>query len=357
MKNTRFFDNRNEVIKNRAAGYRVGPDKSVRTRASLFDLVGGGGVLTTVEDLYLWDQNFYEPKVGNKELISLLTTPGTLNTGEKIDYAFGMWRQEYKGLPIIEHSGNMFGFRAKIVSFPEQKFTAIALCNNMTISSNEVVEKLADIYLEGQLKPVVPNKQPIAETLPATTIALSEKEALRYTGIYASTESGTVFKIGLKDGKLINSGLLKNELPVMPIAENRFIMVAGTDKYELIPVFSNSGAITEMKLTTNGAKPDVFVSVKPPLDMPQQLSEYVGTYYSEEFGADYKIMRDGNNLVFQIGEDFKAPLNAAYADVFITPNGQIKLSFNREDKGKIAGFVFDSALDGRYVKGITFNRK
>src|SRR5919112_5679446 len=116
MKHTLFFDNRFEVVKNRAHGYRVGPDKSIRARSSLFDLVGGGGVLTTVEDLYLWDQNFYEPKVGNKELIKLMTTPGTLNSGENIDYSFGLFHNEYRGLPVIKHSGNMTGYRAQIVS-------------------------------------------------------------------------------------------------------------------------------------------------------------------------------------------------------------------------------------------------
>ena len=188
MKNTLFFDNRFEVVKNRAHGYQVGPDKSIRARSSLYDLVGAGGVLTTVEDLYLWAQNFYEPKVGNKELIQLLTTPGTLNSGEKMNYAFGMWRGEYKGLPVIKHSGNMFGYRAQIGSFPEQKFTVIALSNNMAILPSEIVEKLADIYLEGQLKPDVPSQKSVAETLPQA-IALSEKEALRYAGIYANLES------------------------------------------------------------------------------------------------------------------------------------------------------------------------
>src|ERR1044072_3865083 len=151
MKNTMFFDNRFEVVKNRASGYRVGPDKSVRARSSLFDLVGGGGVLTTVEDLYLWDQNFYGPKLGNHELIGLLTTPGNLNSGEKLDYALGLWRNEYKGLPVIKHSGNMTGYRAQIVSFPEQKFTVIALSNNSAIFPSVIVEKLAEIYLEGRM--------------------------------------------------------------------------------------------------------------------------------------------------------------------------------------------------------------
>jgi CubicO group peptidase (beta-lactamase class C family) len=356
MKNTMFFDNRFEVVKNRASGYRVGPDKSIRARSSLFDLVGGGGVLTTVEDLYLWDQNFYEPKVGNKELIGLLTTPGTLNNGEKLDYAFGLWRQEYKGLPVIKHSGNMFGYRAQIVSFPEQRFTVIALCNNMAILPHIIVEKLADIYLEGQLKPEVPTQKAVAETLPQA-IALSEKEALRYVGIYAHPESGRFFKLSFKDGKLINSGIFRNEIPVTAISEDRLLVIESNGMAELNPVFNKSGTISEIRAPAKSGKPDVFVPVKPPFDSPQQLSEYLGTYYSDEFDADYKISLKGNNLVLQIGESFEAPLTAAYADVFTSAGGQINLSFTRGDKGKIAGFVFNSALDEREVKGIAFKRQ
>ena len=356
MKNTLYFDNRFEVVKNRAHGYMVGPDKSIRARSSLFDLVGGGGVLTTVEDLYLWTQNYYEPKVGNKELISLLTTPGTLTSGEKMNYAFGMWRGEYKGLPVIRHSGNMSGYRAQILSFPEQKFTVIALSNNSAIFPSVIVNKLADIYLEGQLKPDVPSQKRVAETLPPA-IALPEKEALRYAGIYANPETGKVFKLSLKDGKLINSGLLSNEIPVMPISENRLLLVAGTDVTELNPVFNQSGTISEIKILTKSGKPDIFVPAKPPLDSPQQLSEYAGTYYSDEFNADYKISLNGNTLSLQISENLKPGLTAAYADVFTTAGGQINLSFTRDDKGKIAGFVFNSAVDEREVKGIIFKRR
>ena len=356
MKNTQFSDNRFEVVKNRAHGYMVGPDKSIRARSSLFDLVGGGGVLTTVEDLYLWTQNYYEPKIGNKEMIELLTTPGTLTGGEKMNYAFGVWRQEYKGLPIIEHSGNMSGFRAKIFSFPEQKFTAIALCNNMAIMPSAIVNKLADIYLEGQLKPAVPPSQKtVAESLPPA-ITLPEKKALRYAGIYANPETGRVFKLSLKDGKLINSGLLQNEMPVIPVSETRLLVAMGTDVTELNPVFNKSGSVSEIKILTKSGKPDIFVSVKPPIDSPEALAQYAGTYYSEELDADYKLTLESKNLVLQISEDRNPQLMPAYADVFTTAGGQINLVFTRDDKGKITGFVFNSGVDGRDVKGVAFKR-
>jgi CubicO group peptidase (beta-lactamase class C family) len=355
MKNTLYFDNRFEVVKNRAQGYQITPDKSILARSSLFDLVGGGGVLTTIEDLYLWDQNFYEPKIGGRDLIELLTTPGNLRSGEKMDYAFGLVRGEYRGLPIVHHGGNMVGYRAYMTRYPEQKFTAIALCNNMAIFPSAIVKKLADIYLEGQLKSDAPSEKPAAESLPPA-VALPEKEALRYAGIYASRESGAVFELSLDDGKLISSGLLQSKAPLVPIAENRFVMVAENNKFELIPGFSASGAVSEIKLIKNGGKPDVFVPVKPPLDSPRQLSEYAGTYYGEEFDADYQLTLEGKKLVLQISENLKPQLTAAYADVFTTAGGQINLVFTRDDKGKIAGFIFNSGIDGRDVKGVIFKR-
>jgi len=154
--------------------------------------------------------------------------------------------------------------------------------------------------------------------------------------------------------QLINSGLLRNEVQLTPISANHFVMMAGTDKYELIPVVNQSGTISEIKLIRNGGKPDVFVPVKPPLDSPQQLAEYAGTYYSEEFDGNHKISLEGNNLVLQIGENLEAPLTAAYADFFTIE--AINLSFTRDDKGKITGFVFNSAGE-REVKGITFKRR
>ncbi len=157
--------------------------------------------------------------------------------------------------------------------------------------------------------------------------------------------------------KLTDKQLEKILSVLMPISENRFLMVADTNKYELIPVFNTSGTISEIKLITNGGKPDVFVPVKPPVDSPEKLSEYAGTYYSDEFNADYKISLKGNNLSLQNGENFEPPLTAWYADFFNVAGGQINLSFIRDDKGKIAEFVFNSAVDERDVKGITFKRR
>lgn len=353
MKNTMYFDNRFEVVKDRAHGYAVGPGNNIRARSSLYDLVGGGGVLTTIEDLHLWTQNYFDPKVGNKETIELITTPGTLNNGEKIKYAFGVWQQQYKGLRMIEHSGNMMGYRAKIFSFPEQRFAAFALCNNIAILPADIVRKLSDTYLAGQLKPVEPGPKPAPVTLPPA-VAISEKAALRYPGFYASKESGASFGLSFEDGKLVTTGLVQYKAPLVHIGENRLAMVAKNNKFELTSVESASGAVTEIRLTVNDGKPDIFVPVKPPLD---SLAEYAGVYYSDELDAHYKLTLDGKDLVLRISEERAPTLTAAYEDVFTTAGGQISLVFSRDNQRRITGFVFNSGVDGRDVKGVSFKRR
>ena len=289
-------------------------------------------------------------------MISLLSAPGVLTSGEKIHYTFGLFLNEYRGLPVIKHSGNMSGYRSQIVSFPEQKFTVIALSNNSAIFPSVIAEKLADIYLEGQLKPDVPPRKRVAQTLPPA-VALPEKEALRYVGIYAHQESGRVFRMSLKDGKLINSGIFRNEVPVTAVSENRLLVVEDGGMAELNPVFDKSGKVSEIRVPAKSGKPDVFLPVKPPTDSPEALPEYAGTYHSDELDADHRISLKGNNLILQIGESFEAPLTAAYADFFTAMGGVINLSFTRDDTGKITGFVFNAAADGRDVKGIAFKRQ
>ena len=356
MKNTRFDDNRFEIVKNRAHGYMVGPGNSVRVRSTLDDLVGDGGILTTVEDLYLWDQNFYDPKVGGREMISLLTTPATLNSGEKITYAFGMWNSKYKGIKKVTHSGNVSGFRAQLVSFPDQRFSVIVLSNNSAIIPPTLVEKLANIYLEGQFTETAAKPKVDIASLPAGS-PIAEADAARYAGIFASADKGLTFKMNIKDGKLFHTGLAKSELPVMRTAEGRLVMVEGESRYEMIPVVDTKGAVTQMKLPRSNGDADTFVRVRAAFDSPEKLEEYTGAYYSEEFDANYRIVRKGNGFAVQLSDNFEAPLTPAYEDVFTTANGQINLMFKRDAKGKISGFVFNSAIDEREVKGVAFSRR
>ena len=152
MRHTRFHDDHTSILRNRAFGYvpQNGNDFSVHSINN--DLVGAGGLWTTVEDLSLWDANFYTAKVGGRGLIQQIQTPGTVTDGTKIDYAFGLHIDEYKGLKRVRHGGVFAGYRAEMIRFPDKRFSVALLCNSSSIVPTKIANEIADIFLFDQHK-------------------------------------------------------------------------------------------------------------------------------------------------------------------------------------------------------------
>ena len=70
MKNTHFRDDHAEIVKHIAYGYiDASGSNGYRLSVTNFDTVGATSLMTTVEDLARWDDNFYHPRVGGPELV------------------------------------------------------------------------------------------------------------------------------------------------------------------------------------------------------------------------------------------------------------------------------------------------
>lgn len=202
MKNSLFLDDYTLIIKNRASGYFPGGPGKYRNFISTFDCVGSGGLYTTVEDLFLWDQNFYHCRVGGKDLIELIQTPGELNSGKKLDYAFGLTVGDYRGLKTVGHGGALGGYRAGMIRFPEQKFSVICLSNLSTFDPTKLCLQVADIFLAGNFKKEKEEVRAKPEEKPSF-LNLPENKLKEYEGDYRSEELQVTFRIALgKDGKL-----------------------------------------------------------------------------------------------------------------------------------------------------------
>ena len=147
MAHTHFDDDNSPAVENRVLSYRPDAETGFVPLEKNFTIVGSGGLLTTVEDLLLWDRNFYEPKVGGDSFVETMQRCGTLNSGEELDYTAGLVVGEYKGLRLVHHSGSMLGFRTIMARFPAQKFTVVLLGNLGTIDTWKLMTQVTDIYL------------------------------------------------------------------------------------------------------------------------------------------------------------------------------------------------------------------
>src|SRR5262249_58505319 len=146
MRHTLFYDDHTLVVPGRVAAYDSSPHDTFHVDwSTTYEVVGGGGLMSTVDDLLFWDRNFYANRLGKGTLVQQLQTPGVLNNGNQISYALGLDLGNYRGLPIVEHGGALFGYRTELLRFPEQKFTVICLCNLENAVPPNLARKVSDV--------------------------------------------------------------------------------------------------------------------------------------------------------------------------------------------------------------------
>jgi CubicO group peptidase (beta-lactamase class C family) len=151
MRDTVAFEKGISVVKNRAYGYwkrADGSDGFVRKDQSLTSSVlGDGGVYSSVEDLYKWDQALYADKLVSRASLAEAFTPGVKINDEGEGYGFGWFVATYRGLKTVWHYGSTTGFRTAIERFPERRFTVVVLVNRNEADAHELARKLVDLYL------------------------------------------------------------------------------------------------------------------------------------------------------------------------------------------------------------------
>jgi CubicO group peptidase (beta-lactamase class C family) len=252
MKNSRFHDNFEELIKNRATGY-YGRRGSYRNFISTFDCVGSGGLFTSVEDLYLWDQNFTHQRVGGKDVMELMHTQGILNNGKKLDYAFGLDIGTYRGLKTVEHGGSLGGYRAEFLRFPVQRFSVIILSNLASVVPSRLARQVADLYLEKDFpedKPQ-PRKRMIEKVEP---VEIPEKMMREYTGNFHSPEVQTAFQILFREGRLYLCRNGGQNFPMLASAKDQFRVRGWTIRF----IRDEEGKISGFRLSSGRVRNLLF---------------------------------------------------------------------------------------------------
>lgn len=281
MKHTHFHDDFTEVIKNRASGYAKG-EHGPRLSMSLLDAVGDGGLSTTLNDLAIWDRNFYDNRIGGfgPAFIKDLTTPGRLNNGSGMNYAFGLFIENYKGLRTVHHGGSWYGNRCELIRFPEQKLSVICLANNESIDAIALARKVADLYLASELSaPAVP---------PAKTSAAKRRLPITgKTGFYLDRKTGRLAELSYKSGYTL--GIHGRTPKLARITAARLETANGAVRIDFTSPqeFALSGGNGEKTLHT-WLPPVKFSSA--------QARRYAGKYYCPELNNSNEITAKGSTL-------------------------------------------------------------
>jgi len=328
MTRTIFRDDHVIVVKQQAYAYNPGPNGAFKLSVPNYDTVGASSLVTTVEDLARWDQNFYDKKVGGDWVIEQMQIRGQLNDGEQIPYARGVVIGSYKGLKVVEHGGADAGYRSHLMRFPEQRFSVACLCNIGGTNPGRFARQVADVYLASVMAP-----EPAKPASPIAAITLTEQELKNKVGAYWEETSEEMGRISINDGKLQLSVTGLNA-SLVPVEANRFRVVE--PPVEAVFEASPEGSPLRLILNIPDRKP-IKMDAMPPADI-SKLSEYEGAYYSEEIDSTYRVTLKDGNLVVTRKKAGPTQLTPSFRDAFDSPGILGVFRFTRDAQNRVDGF-------------------
>jgi CubicO group peptidase (beta-lactamase class C family) len=351
MRSTSFNDDAGRIVKNRAIGYSPQED-GFRNDMSFNGGFGDGMILTTVEDLFLWDQNFYHNKLGNggNELVQEIITPGALNTGEGLDYAFGLRIDKYKGLRRIGHAGEWAGYRSDYLRFPEQKFSVICLANLSSIEPRRLTEQVANLYL-GNMFTEGEQLADQKETQKADNfIELTTSQIEYMSGVYYDQKKGEYLKLIVKEDKFTGEGFGLS-FPIVATGPMNLLALQTPSEIEIGLDKPKPGTPLTISVKFGGGKPIQFEKMAITSISPAQYGEYVGIYHSEELNAIYQILLDGERLCFRRGYSAPETLEPVTLDFFRA--GEFHFVFESDEHKRVCGFQLRAGM----MKAIRFTQR
>jgi hypothetical protein len=302
--------------------------------STTYDIVGGGRLMSTVDDLLLWDRNFYANRLSKGTLVHELQTPGVLNNGNNISYAMGLDLGNYRGLPIVEHGGALFGYRTELLRFPEQKFTVICLCNIANAVPENLARKVADIYLADKL-------QPGASTLNPSSKG-SFLDPASFAGKYLDPRNHLMYTFTASNGNLMAWGAVLRR-----INANQFYDLGSN-----VITFESSKGTMHAKLDLKGETYFSGSRVQELHLAESVLGSYAGQFRSTELDIMYNLSVEKDTLTLRNPDNPPQNLTPIAKDEFDA--GDLgRLVFERDSGGRVLGlrvFTHDA-------RGIAFKKE
>ncbi len=135
-------DHESLLIKRRATGYF---SPTAKAQYLPIDLAAyAGGLYSTVEDLYKWDQALYTEQLLPRSALDVVFTP------HQGDYGYGWTITQGEHGTVIAHNGGVPGFASNISRYTDRKATVIVLSNLEATPLAQVVADLTALVMQAQ---------------------------------------------------------------------------------------------------------------------------------------------------------------------------------------------------------------
>jgi len=346
MINTYVEDNYSRIVPNNATSYYNSENNGFIRAVEYWGYVGSGNMHSTSTDLLKWLANFSNPQSAWKAHFDQLQTLDTLNNGEENSYAFGVGIGDFIGVKSVGHGGAIGGFRSNVVTYPEKELNIVVLTNFSRSSAGQKVNSISEILLGNKVDETSDNSNN-----PVKTIKLSKKALKKYEGNYWNNKDNYARKIYLKNDTLRYFRSENSESPITPIGKNEFQMLGVT--VDLKVKFDLKENQSIMIVTIDDGAPIYSQKYEPTKTTKDELSSYIGEFYSPELETTYIISLENDTLSWHHSRHGDFKMKRIKKDILegIWPLSITK--FKRDEKGNISGILVSN---GR-VRNLWFKKQ
>ena len=314
MANTSWRDDFARIVPGRAQAYsRRGTSWVLDTP---FDnVVGAGGMLTTVGDWLKWNDALDKRTLGGW-LVDSLESQATLTSGRKISYAMGLTVNNWRGEREVSHSGSTGGYATYLLRLPARGVSVAVLCNSSASNPTNAARQIAEALVPDLPAPVAPD-----------TVTLDAASAARISGVYRSTRTYEPLFVGAASpaGGRGGPGLRKLPDGSLMIGTTRTQIISGPDGRPTgLRQFPASGDTIDFKYA--GA------AVWSP--NASDLADFTGQYRSDEIRATWTARADSGRLVLSARRGSRQVLTPVYKDAFAA-GGMGTIWFSRDARGQV----------------------
>lgn len=230
------------ILLYRAKGYRKTTDGW--KNASYISMEGpfsAGAIISTIEDLYEWDNALFSNKIISAASFSKMTTP------YKGHYGYGLTIDSFQHHLEMGHSGGINGFTSFLGSFPTDDFVVAGLSNEETTNTQGIVNALAAIVFD--IPVITPYKH--------TEVKVDSSILNRYVGEY-KLANAQVYTLKIKEGKLyVHPQDGSDVYEFKPESETKFFFTPIPDAYQYEFEVDNKGKVIKTYFINAGIKNEI----------------------------------------------------------------------------------------------------
>lgn len=286
---------------------------------------GASNAYSTSKDVLKWMKNFNEVSTNRKSAFEMLKTVDVLNSGQKNNYGFGVFVDDFFGNHRIQHTGAIAGFRSVMYSYPDNNLEIIILSNFASNQLSKTADQISQLFLQNKSKDET-NQEEIKPIL------INDEVLKKYEGMYWSDKNNYSRKIYVENNTLWYLRSNNKKSPLIPITTTEFQM-GGINEKLLVKFDVNTNT---MKLISADNSIDVFEKyVDKPL-LIEDLKEYTGTFYSSELETFYTISLKDDKLIGYHSRFGEFDIQILKQDV-LSWSGMAVSKYKRNKKRSITG--------------------